>query len=315
MRIRLAIPDRLVTPAALEAALEATTLANAEAISRGEVPSLSDAISRGVKWQPEPYLDGEHFDLSHQVAARGWGDCDDLAPWLAGELRASGDDPDARPRVYKTGKDRWHVVVETGDGKILDPSEWAGMRKRSGQPNKGVSGTIARPFARPGTGALTVMPHAGAWWSRCDLPWPDGCGHLASHARASTPEQALEHALRGAVACGDQIESPLTERALACGEILLSDASEVGSIFSSLGKIVKKALPMASSLIPGGGLATSALSALTGKRKRGKMPAGALQHPSGAVTLPLERDRPDHGQHMTITYHPAQAPGPVVMRF
>lgn len=315
MRIRLAIPDRLVTPEALEAALEATTLANAEAIARGEVPALTDAISHGVKWQPEPFLDGEHFDLSHQVAARGWGDCDDLAPWLAGELRASGDDEGARPRVYQTGKDRWHVVVETSDGEILDPSVWAGMRKRSSRGASGVSGQVAKPMARRHGGALAVVPHDGAWWARCDLPWPDGSGHIAGHARARTPELALEQAIRGAVSCGNQIDSPLTDRAMACGELLLSDAAEIGSIFSALGKVVKSAVPIASSFIPGGGLAATALSALTRGKKRRTAPQGSIQHPSGAISVPLEDERPDHGQHMFLSYHPVHAPGPVVMRF
>jgi hypothetical protein len=188
MRIRLSIPDRLVTPEALEAALEATSLANEQAILRGEVPPLTEAISAGVRWKPEPYLDGEHFDLSHVVAARKWGDCDDLAPWLTGELRATGQDPGARSRVYKTGPDRWHVVTETSDGEILDPSKWAGMGKKSAAVSGGIIGVIDRPFARLGEGALCTVPHAGKYWSRVDLPFPGGvAGHVArtrKHARS-----------------------------------------------------------------------------------------------------------------------------------
>jgi hypothetical protein len=317
MRIRLAIPDRLVTPEALEAALEATTLANEQAIAAGEVPTLSHALSRGLKWKPEPFTDGEHFDLAHQVASRNWGDCDDLAPWLASELRASGDDPGARPRVYQSGPNRWHVVVQTSDGKILDPSRWAGMKKDGGP---GVSGTVARPMARSGQGALVVSPSPDGrqWWARCDLPWNDADGHIASHARCSTPERALIRAIDGAVACGDEIDSPLCDRAIAAGELLLAHPGEVGSIFSSLGKIAKGAFkavaPIASSIIPGGGLATTALSALT-KGGGGKKPPGAIQHPSGVVSVPLEKKSPGHGQHMMISYHPAGNPGPVVMRF
>jgi len=315
MRIRLAIPDHLVTPEALEAALEATTLANEQAITNGEVPSLSHAISRGVKWKPEPYLDGEHFDLAHQVAARKWGDCDDLAPWLAGELRASGDDEGARPRVYQSGPNRWHVVVQTSDGRILDPSKWAGMKSRDDRG--AVSGVTARPMTRNGTGAIAVVPHQGQWFARCDLPWSDADGHLASHARCSTPERALHRAIEGAVACDEALGCPeMADRAIAAGNLLLSDPDTVGSIFSSLGKIVKGALPMAASLIPGGGLATTALSALTKGGGKGKAPAGTIQHPSGAVSVPLEKKKPrSGGQHMMLTYHPAGYPGPVVMRF
>lgn len=334
MRIRLAIPDRHVTPEALEAALEATTLANEQAITKGEVPLITDAIQRGLKWKPEPFMDGEHFDLSHQVAQRGWGDCDDLAPWLAGELRASGEDPEARPRVYQSGPNRWHVVVQTGDGEILDPSVWAGMRrhKKSGAEYQGVSGATASPMARNGAGALAVVPHQGQWWARCDLPWPDATGHIASHARDLVPERALIRAIEGAVACGDEIDSPLCDRAITCGELLLAHPEElaeiegeVGSLFGGLGKMLKGVTKIATpfaSLIPGGSLATSALSALTsgGGKKKGGAPAppppGAIMHPGGSVSVPLEKKKPKgHDQHMFLSYYPGGAAGPVVMRF
>jgi hypothetical protein len=253
VRIRLAIPDRLVTPEALEAALEATSLANEQAIIRGEVPPLTEAIRKGVRWKPEPYSDGEHFDLSHVVAARKWGDCDDLAPWLTGELRATGEDPGARSRVYKSGPDRWHVVTETSDGQILDPSKWAGMGRKSSPSVSGVCGVTARPFARPGEGALCCVPHQGRYWSRVDLPFPNAAGHLASHARARTPEESLERAIAGAIACGEEIDSELCDRARLMGAMLIGELDgdmELGSFF---GKLLKKALPFATSFIPGVG--------------------------------------------------------------
>jgi hypothetical protein len=303
-----------VTPEALEAALEATSLANEQAVIRGEVPHAADAIRAGVKWKPEPFLDGEHFDLSHVVAARGWGDCDDLAPYLTGSLRASGEDPGARSRVYKTGPDRWHVVTETSDGEILDPSKWAGMgRKKSGAAASGIIGVIDRPFARIGEGALCCVPHAGKYWSRVDLPFPGGvAGHLASHARASTPEASLYRAMAGALACGREVDSELCERARVMGAMLLSntdleelngDEGEIGSFF---GKLLKKVVPFAAGFIPGvGPIASSAskaaMSALASKRKP-KTALSALSHgggapqptddtikhaPTGAVSVPI----------------------------
>lgn len=303
-----------MTPEALEAALEATSLANEQAVIRGEVPHAADAIRAGVKWKPEPFLDGEHFDLSHVVAARGWGDCDDLAPYLTGSLRASGEDPGARSRVYKTGPDRWHVVTETSDGEILDPSKWAGMgRKKSGAAASGIIGVIDRPFARIGEGALCCVPHAGKYWSRVDLPFPGGvAGHLASHARASTPEASLYRAMAGALACGREVDSELCERARVMGAMLLSntdleelngDEGEIGSFF---GKLLKKVVPFAAGFIPGvGPIASSAskaaMSALASKRKP-KTALSALSHgggapqptddtikhaPTGAVSVPI----------------------------
>ncbi len=287
MRIRLAIPDRLVTPEALEAALEATSLANEQAIIRGEVPSLTEAISAGVKWKPEPFLDGEHFDLSHQVAARGWGDCDDLAPWLTGELRATGEDPGARSRVYKTGKDRWHVVTETSDGEILDPSKWAGMGKKSAPSVNGVCGMTARPFARIGEGALCCVPHQGKYWSRVDLPFPDTAGHIASHARANTPEESLHRAIAGAIACGEQIDSDLCDRARIMGAMLLGelDGDEVGINF---GKLLKKGLSFGTSFIPGvGPIASAAVKqGLSMAEKMGKKKGKGPAPPAAAKRTP-----------------------------
>lgn len=333
MRIRLAIPDHLVTPAALEAALEATGLANAEAIRRGEIPHAEDAIAAGVKWKPEPFLDGEHFDLGHQVQARGWGDCDDLAPWLTGSLRASGEDEDAVTRILKTGKNRWHAVTQLSDGQIVDPSKWAGMgRKKSGPNPGGVVGMIARPFAHPGSGAMCVMPSRdGKWWSRADVPWLGA--HLASHARGRTPDEALHRAVSGAIVCGEShpdIDDESIERIRDMARVLLTDRDELlsddGQVGSLFGSILKVANPMsllhpltkkigipdidpvsalkgpagrmaANMVIPGAGgaLHDSALSMLAHGGGRGGAPGAIRDARSGAVSVPLEAHaRGDH---------------------
>jgi hypothetical protein len=352
VRIRLAIPDRLVTAEALEAALEATSLANEQAILRGEVPPLTEAIKKGVRWKPEAFADGEHFDLSHVVSARKWGDCDDLAPWLTGELRATGEDPGARSRVYRTGPDRWHVVTETSSGEILDPSKWAGMGKKSAPSGVGgVCGYTARPFARMGEGALCCVPHEGRYWSRVDLPFPRAAGHIASHARARTPEESLYRAVAGAIACGEEIDSELCDRARYVGAMLLGDLhsidgdADVGSFF---GKLLKKALPFAAGFVPGvGPIASSATKAamkattkLASKKKGRAAPSApepatavrALSHgggqphptpdtvthaPTGAVSVPIETPPAPSpsGSPAMLYYHPANSIGPVVMRF
>jgi hypothetical protein len=326
VRIRLAIPDRLVTPEALEAALEATSLANEQAIIRGEVPPLTEAIRKGVRWKPEPYTDGEHFDLAHHVAARKWGDCDDLAPWLTGELRATGEDPGAVSRVYQSGPNRWHVVTQTSDGEILDPSRWAGMgRKKSGPNVSGVCGMIARPFARTGEGALCCVPHRGKYWSRVDLPFPNAAGHIASHARANTPEESLHRAIAGAIACGEEIECDLVDRARIMGTMLIGDVEgsiELGSFF---GNLIKKAVPFATSFIPGVGpiareVTSATMSAVEkAARKKGHAPppadepktiVRALTHGQGQA-----RPTPDTIMHaptgavsVPITAHPVAPP-------
>lgn len=305
--------------------MEATTLANESSIVRGEVPLLSDAIRRGLRWKPEPFLDGEHFDLAHEVATRNWGDCDDLAPWLAGELRATGQDPEARPRVYQSGPDRWHVVVETGDGQILDPSIWAGMRRgKSGVERPGVAGVTARPMAAPGTGAIVVMPHHGQWYSRCDLPFPNALGHLASHGHGATPDQALMHALEGAIQCGEEIDSPLVDRAEDCGEMLLEGAevgflgmiTALGSLAAGIGKRIHKRRQQKKKHDKKKRKAAKEKSALEHLAHGAvKAPPGSIVSPDGATSIPLEQGCPEHGQHMFVSYYPPGSSGPVIMRF
>lgn len=338
VRIRLAIPDRLVTPEALEAALEATALANEQAIIRGEVPPLREAIRKGVRWKPEPFLDGEHFDLAHVVTGRKWGDCDDLAPWLAGELRATGEDPGARPRVYQSGPDRWHVVTETSDGEILDPSRWAGMGKKSSPSSRGIVGMIDHPFARMGEGALCCVPHDGRYFSRVDLPFPgDVAGHIASHACSRSPEESLYRAVAGAIACGEEIDSELVERARLMGAMLLSGDldgdDEIGSFFKKLLKPLAKVAKSAVSFIPGvGPIASTALDAASSLAKKKAKPKSAVRAltkgggrkkptpdtithaPTGAVSVPISA--PGAGANPAMLfYHPANSIGPVVMRF
>lgn len=135
VQIGLTVPND-ATPrekeAAFRAALEASTRAH-EALARaGRLPDITRAISSGaVRWAPEP-PGQERFDLATEVVGRGWGDCDDLAPWWAAQLRATGRDPGARAIVRRTGERRWHAVVQRSDGSIDDPSLAAGMRGRGG---------------------------------------------------------------------------------------------------------------------------------------------------------------------------------------
>ncbi len=102
MRIRLAVPDELDDQdrkAALDAALESVVRSSVPMIKAGKWPTAKAAIKAGkVEWKPEPPGD-EHFDLAPTVLARGNGDCDDLAPWHAAGLRASGGVPGATARV------------------------------------------------------------------------------------------------------------------------------------------------------------------------------------------------------------------------
>jgi hypothetical protein len=157
VKIRVTIPtepDEQTLGVALEAA---TRYAQAD-IARGDIPPLERAIESGLRWRPEPPGE-ESFDPPSLVISRGWGDCDDLAPWLAAELRESGQDPLARAVAVRSGPDTWHAVVESR-GEILDPSAWAGMPGGTGQ---------GAPWTRPlreGRPAVRV----GARAVRVDVP-------------------------------------------------------------------------------------------------------------------------------------------------
>jgi hypothetical protein len=74
------------------------------------VPPLYET---GVVYADEPWTDYEDFAPVPTVLSRGWGDCDDLAPWRAAELRNQGKK--ASIRIYwkkHPGKGKlFHILV------------------------------------------------------------------------------------------------------------------------------------------------------------------------------------------------------------
>jgi hypothetical protein len=204
MRIRLAIPDELDDQdrqQALDAALESVTRSVAGMIRKGIVPSAATAIKAGrVRWQPEPPGD-EHFDLPTTVLARGHGDCDDLAPWHAGSLRASGVDPRARAFVRKSGPKRWHALVRRANGSIEDPSAAAGMHSVSGGMCHGAGPSLTKPMSADGRLCVAICPmqdrrHPLVWFARCDVPDSVEPWDWSSTAAHHEPSRALLHAVK-----------------------------------------------------------------------------------------------------------------------
>ena len=250
MRVRVAIPDKYLDAPTIDALLEATTRAGARQIRAGEAPDARVAIRRGAKWKPEPYLDGEHFDLPAMVNQRGWGDCDDWGPYLAASLRASGEDPGARSRAVRSGPNSWHAVTQLSDGRVVDPSRAAGMKPRvSGY--SGVHAAAARPMAEPGDGAMAVKRDAqGVWWCRCDIPWGDA--HVASYGPGRGPASALRGAVQGAIWSSDGGSAKHRRYAYQLADWLLAHPSEraprmfsgrtrgsiVGSLLAGAGAVV-----------------------------------------------------------------------------
>lgn len=213
MRIRLAVPDELDDQdrkAALDAALESVTRSNTPMIRSGKIPPAAKVIKSGlVEWRPEPPGD-EHFDLPSTMLKRGWGDCDDLAPYHAASLRASGADPGARAVVRKSGPQRWHAVVKRSDGSIEDPSKAAGMGTNGHQVSGpgggplvlGAYAPIQAPMAADGRMCLCISPGKGPndtaiWFARCDVPDRLEPWDWSSMAASHTPAKALLHAVTG----------------------------------------------------------------------------------------------------------------------
>ena len=133
---------------AIKPILEALTTVDLIYLSTHHVPPLYQA---GVRYQEEPRgkpgiigSPNEEFASVPAVYARGWGDCDDLAPWRCAELRKLGFKAKIRVqwKKFPNGK-LFHIVVRRfgavpdwnprfmvrdKDGTVIeDPSRALGM--------------------------------------------------------------------------------------------------------------------------------------------------------------------------------------------
>jgi len=111
---------------ALKPILEALTTVNLLFLHTHHVPLLYQS---GVRYQNEPKeWPHECFDAIPKVIARGWGDCDDLAPWRCSELRKAGERAKIRIQWKRMPSGKlYHIVVRREDGRIEDPSLILGM--------------------------------------------------------------------------------------------------------------------------------------------------------------------------------------------
>jgi hypothetical protein len=98
-------------------------------------PKVPLIYQSGVRYKNEPKGQPfEEFAPIPTLLQRGWGDCDDLAPWRAAELRTRYREH-ATIRVQwkrvrtRRGKEKlFHIVVRRANGAIEDPSRILGMR-------------------------------------------------------------------------------------------------------------------------------------------------------------------------------------------
>lgn len=294
MRLNIAVPEETVNAPILDAALESVTRVNEQLIKSGRVPLIWDALREGgIRWRPEPPGKGEHFDHAERVMARGWGDCDDLAPWHAASLRVSEQDRGAVANVKRSGPRMWHAIVTRHDGRVDDPSVWAGMKKPAGV--NGATVPLMSELAGTGvSGAVIQLPQVAMrprfsrrglltdWEARADLPWLEQeIAHAITH-RNEDPTLALAGALRGAALVGELselVDDDVIVRASAMadwaehgmsGDIEFGDfanyygehaeqsAQAVGDLFGDIAKVASKAV----SFVPGiGPVASMAIDA------------------------------------------------------
>jgi hypothetical protein len=335
VRIQIAVPEANVTKPVLDGALEAVTRLNEQLIKSGASPTSAQLIESGARWQPEKPGD-EHFDHGALMAERGHGDCDDWAPLHAASLRVTGQDPEAKAIVRKSGPKRWHAIVQRSDGSIDDPSLAAGM---PGPKVVGVRGAwvpVMRERLHGVGGTYVATPHLAlrpvadrqgqleAWQARADLPWHWQQGHSASDVamaslhQSELPDQAVVGAVRGAFRLGlasggadpenlrrlsaiadacegcpweELAEAYGPEHATAAGAIV---GSFFGKAFKKLGKGLKGGLKfvthnplakIATSFVPGAGLATMAFNAASPALKKAVM---RKQHERPDQRTPLE---------------------------
>lgn len=88
---------------------------------------LPPLLRSGVRYRRER-RGAEDWLLPADVHRLGYGDCEDLAVWLAAELQRKG--VKARFDVKRTGPKKWHAIVRLPSGRVLDPSAYLGMTKR-----------------------------------------------------------------------------------------------------------------------------------------------------------------------------------------
>lgn len=117
MRITASLPDHgAIVTAVMEGFVRAAQLE----IEAGIVPP-SPMLVANIRFIDEP-AGSEDWQLPHQVVKSGGGDCEDLAFWVAGGMRATGQDPGASCVLLQTGPNKLHCVVQTSDGQLIDPT-------------------------------------------------------------------------------------------------------------------------------------------------------------------------------------------------
>lgn len=135
----------------LQSAMDATMLMDVVQLRGGGIPPLyeSGVVYERERREGEALQGVERFQTSRDAYMLGHADCDGLAPWLAAERRLRGD-RGARAVVIPSQGVGYHVVVRTGDGRVLDPSARLGMLDGYGVGDDTLESASARRRRRIG---------------------------------------------------------------------------------------------------------------------------------------------------------------------
>ena len=144
---------------------------------------------------------GERWQLPSETAARGAGDCEDLASWRCAELRNAGEN--CRVIVKRSRPGVLHAVVERGNGQIEDPSRRLGMGRGR------IAGMAPEPNLR-----WNIKRTADGWEGTATIPLPAGGAAVTARARGRTRGDAASRTLR---AIEDVTRSPLISSILPPG--------------------------------------------------------------------------------------------------
>lgn len=96
-------------------------------------PNTPSMFKAGIRYMPEAPNKEEFCNIPHILRARG-GDCDDLAPWRAAEIRVRENVPARAKFIWRLKPVRgqlYHVIVERfdrpGQASYEDPCRALGM--------------------------------------------------------------------------------------------------------------------------------------------------------------------------------------------
>lgn len=125
MRACLHLPPSI---ALIQAALEGLVAANRVLIETGVIPV--SPLDASVRYKAED-SGFEDWNIGSRVVSLGHGDCEDLNGWECAGIQLQ-EDPGAQLIIVRTGRRRFHAVVEMSSGEIVDVCPELGMGYRDG---------------------------------------------------------------------------------------------------------------------------------------------------------------------------------------